>query len=822
MKFIPSAPRLLLFLFVSLAVLSTTAPLHGADGFATINGICTGGAGGATVTVSNGTDFKVFAESTTTYIIRIVGPITTGSVSPKSNKTILGADTNATILGRLSISGVTNVIVQNLRITNPGDDGISIRDAARNIWVDHVTFYDCGDGCCDVTVQADFVTVSWCKFYYTTNQIAHRFTFLVSASETEVLDDGKLNITLHHNWWSTRADQRMAAVRRGHLHYYNNYFDCTNNSYCSNARTNAEFLSESNHYSGVKSPIYKESNGLIKTLGNIYAGVNPSGGVAVDPGTDTVFTPPYAYTLDDAASVSAIVTAGSGAPGLDSVAIPPKVWDGGGANGNWNTSNNWANYVAKDETPKEYDTLLFAGSTRLNSTNNFSSGLDYPSLVFSNNASAFNLYGNSLYLGSSIINDSANVQTIHLNMDFNYATDHFMSNRTFAVNSPGGSLVINGRISGTNNQFIPAYPIIKTGPGLLTFAGINTATASPQLNGGLLQFSTLDTNVPGSLGEGTLLTFNGGGLRWAPGNTADISARTVTINSGGATLDTGANDVLLADRIGNNGTGPVTKLGTGRLTIDATNSYKGSTFIGQGTFALTATSLLTNSPLIVVSNGATLDVTAPAAGLLLRNGQTLAGNGLVLGPVTLTNGATLNPGTSPGILTMSNALTLLTGSTTRLELDKSANTNDLITGLASVTYGGNLIVTNLSGTLAANDSFKLFSAGSYTGSFNSITLPVLTGGLIWTNRLALDGTLAVISPVNTTPTNITFSVSGGSLNLFWPADRLGWSLQAQTNPASTGLGTNWFTLAGYETTNAVALPISPASPTVFYRLFLPQ
>ena len=791
---------------------------NAANGFATVGGICTGGQGGAIVTVSNGTDFKAYAESTTPYIIQVKGPITTGQVSPRSNKTIIGADTNATILGYLAISGVTNVIVQNLRVTNPGNDGISIISGSRNVWVDHVTFYDCGDGCCDATVQADNITVSWCKFYYTTNQIAHRFTFLVSASELETLDDGKLHITVHHNWWSTRADQRMLAVRRGSIHYYNNYFSCSNNLYCSNARTNAQFLSESNYYSGVKSPIYKESNGLIKTSGNIYSGVNPAGGQAIAAGTDTVFTPPYSYTPDSAASVPATVMAGAGAPGPDAVAIPPKVWSGG-ASGNWNSSNNWVNYQLKGETPKEYDTLVFAGDTRLNTTNNFSSGLDYPGLAFSNNAGTFNLRGNPIFLGGSIIDDSANVQTINLDMGFNYATDHFSSNRTFAVNAPGGSLILNSRLSGTNNAFISYYPITKSGPGLLTIAGINTATCSYLLNGGLLQFSTLDTNNPGSLGDVTSLAFNSGGLRWLPGNAADISAFPVTINAGGGTLDTGTNDVLLSSRIGNNGIGSLTKLGAGRLTISATNNYKGNTVIGQGTFALSATAALTNSPQIIVSNSATLDASALVSGLLLRNGQTLAGNGLVLGSVTLTNGATLVPGASPGILTLSNSLTLLTGSTTRMELDKSVNTNDLITGLSTVSYGGNLVVTNLSGTLAVNDNFKLFSAASFTGSFNSITLPTLSGGLIWTNMLAIDGTIAVVSPVNTTPTNITALVSGGTLELSWPPDHIGWSLQTQTNALSTGLATNWLTLPGYESTNAATIPIGTANPTVFYRLF---
>jgi hypothetical protein len=75
--------------------------------------------------------------------------------------------------------------------------------------------------------------------------------------------------------------------------------------------------------------------------------------------------------------------------------------------------------------------------------------------------------------------------------------------------------------------------------------------------------------------------------------------------------------------------------------------------------------------------------------------------------------------------------------------------------------------------------------------------------------------------VNPNPTNITFSVSGGTLNLSWPASHTGWSLQAQTNSRSIGLSNNWTTL-GYEGTNEASLTINPASPTVFFRLFYQQ
>jgi hypothetical protein len=76
--------------------------------------------------------------------------------------------------------------------------------------------------------------------------------------------------------------------------------------------------------------------------------------------------------------------------------------------------------------------------------------------------------------------------------------------------------------------------------------------------------------------------------------------------------------------------------------------------------------------------------------------------------------------------------------------------------------------------------------------------------------------------VNTNPTNILASVSGGTnLVLNWPLDHKGWRLQAQTNSVSVGLSTNWFSVANSNTTNTFVTPINKSKGTVFYRLVYP-
>ena len=54
----------------------------------------------------------------------------------------------------------------------------------------------------------------------------------------------------------------------------------------------------------------------------------------------------------------------------------------------------------------------------------------------------------------------------------------------------------------------------------------------------------------------------------------------------------------------------------------------------------------------------------------------------------------------------------------------------------------------------------------------------------------------------------------------WPAGQ-GWRLQAQTNSLSNGIGANWVTVPGSESTNRVLVPIDAANGSVFYRLSVP-
>jgi autotransporter-associated beta strand protein len=222
------------------------------------------------------------------------------------------------------------------------------------------------------------------------------------------------------------------------------------------------------------------------------------------------------------------------------------------------------------------------------------------------------------------------------------------------------------------------------------------------------------------------------------------------------------------------GGGNFAQNGSGTFTFTKAQSYTGPTFVNAGTLALSGSGAIASSANINIAAAALLDVSAtPSGNLTLAGGQTLSGNGAVKGNLIVGSGAVLSPGIGAvGTLAFSNSLTLSAGSTTLMSVGHAPLTNDAAKILGSLTNGGSLVVSNASATpLAAGDSFKLFTAGSYSGAFASVSLPPLAAGLAWsTNTLNSAGQISVISivpKINTVVTvanNLVLRGNGGQPN----------------------------------------------------------
>src|SRR5207245_605262 len=91
----------------------------------------------------------------------------------------------------------------------------------------------------------------------------------------------------------------------------------------------------------------------------------------------------------------------------------------------------------------------------------------------------------------------------------------------------------------------------------------------------------------------------------------------------------------------------------------------------------------------------TLDLSqATSSTLTLASGQTIKGNGTLIGSLTASAGSTVSPGASVGTLTVRGNVIL--GGTNTMEVDVTAGTRDLLratnTTATTITYGGILNV----------------------------------------------------------------------------------------------------------------------------------
>ena len=361
------------------------------------------------------------------------------------------------------------------------------------------------------------------------------------------------------------------------------------------------------------------------------------------------------------------------------------------------------------------------------------------------------------------------------------------------------------------------------------------ANSIARINNNIVGAQTISLNAPITLGQliiGDTNSTHGFTIQNGSGGSLvfDVASGNATILKTSGTNDVINASVSLLDNlvVSNSTTARLTlsgsisgnhsfiKQGSGIVTLSGTDTYSGNTDVSAGTLALGMGVVLTNTPLVTLTSGATLDT--GASGFVLESTQQLRGNGVVVGNF-IVNGV-LSPGASIGVLTFSNNLALNQTATTQMEINKTSATNDLVHVNGALAYDGTLVVTNLGEALAAGDSFKLFDAASYSGNFATNILPVLDTGLSWM-FIPTNGTLSVISTIATTPTNITALVVGNALELSWPTDHIGWRLEAQTNSLADGLGTNWFNVAGSSETNQITLPIDVRNECVLFRLVYP-
>jgi autotransporter-associated beta strand protein len=436
----------------------------------------------------------------------------------------------------------------------------------------------------------------------------------------------------------------------------------------------------------------------------------------------------------------------------------------------------------------------------------------------SSDTATANLYDSAYAAAINVFTDITTPGSQSYNGVVSIARGGPLSTTTLRTTNGGNITLTGGVVSGlANYQNANTLNLdTATGNGAVSLAGAGISTYAPA-NVNVSSGTNLITLTGGSY-QYDYTVFNGNvllagdatfqnGTRWVRGVTfnGDLAGSfTLSASLGaGASLSSGVGaDGLIFDTATSStvsstlaGTASLIKTGVGVTTLAAANTYSGATTVSNGTLRVNG-SIGTNTVLVAA-------------------GGTLGGTGTIGGPATIAG--TLSPGASIGTLTFNANLTL--AGNVLIEVDKGQlQSNDVVNVAGTLAYGGTLTAINIGASpLAAGDSFHVFPAGG-TGT---LTLAGSPGpGLAW-NFDVPSGVLSVVQSVSVTPPHLTNAISGGNLNLSWPADHLGWRLEAQINPRSTGLSNNWVTVAGSTNVTSVSIPVSPANPTVFYRLVYP-
>jgi len=412
---------------------------------------------------------------------------------------------------------------------------------------------------------------------------------------------------------------------------------------------------------------------------------------------------------------------------------------------------------------------------------------------------------------------------------------------------PGSGRAVLG-LSGTANWSGAITVDGSASAGLAVVSGGGTSASPSMISGNIghtgtnantLVLRTAYGHVTGSIAYGTGTVQLLDGSNWQFSNASNTWG-TLDINHSSASVWVGASNtlsptgVVTSSGAGVTGTLRLTNFGTTQvgysqtiaglkdtgtgkvnvtssqpatLTLDTPTNQSSSGVIsgavslvksGPATQTLTGTHTYTGTTTV---SGGTLNVTgALAGGTTTVNGGVLAGTGTLGGPTTVNAVGTLAPGSNGiGTLSINNSLSLL--GTVAMEVNKTGTTlaSDRVQGVTNLTYSGTLAVTATGDALAAGDTFTLFSATSYAGSFTTLNLPTLGAGLAWnTSQLGVNGTVSVVPATytltytagangtlsGTTPQTVNHGTSGSAVTAVPDTGYhfVDWSDGSTTNP----------------------------------------
>jgi len=227
---------------------------------------------------------------------------------------------------------------------------------------------------------------------------------------------------------------------------------------------------------------------------------------------------------------------------------------------------------------------------------------------------------------NSALNGTSDATAVNLNagaLTLGSGGNRFTSASVAVTGSSGASLTLGGNetfgsLAGFANVALGGFTLSTGSGGSTSYSGILSGS------GGLTKVGGGTFTLTGNNTFSGLTTISGGTLSVGDGGTSGGLAGDVVNNA--AVIFNRYDDTTFAGGI--SGSGGLTKLGAGKLTLTGSNSFAGPT-------TLTAGALAVNGQI--------------ASGVAVASGATIGGSGLIGG--VLSGDGVVSPGNSPGILT---------------------------------------------------------------------------------------------------------------------------------------------------------------------------
>lgn len=311
------------------------------------------------------------------------------------------------------------------------------------------------------------------------------------------------------------------------------------------------------------------------------------------------------------------------------------------------------------------------------------------------------------------------------------------SNLTLAAGQTIELTATGGRLAAQDYNTLTVDSVIS-GAGALTVRSLNS-DFSPSGDG------TVELTAANTYAGGTVLA--GGNLVVA--TDAALGTGAITLQ-GGTLVASGARNFTQAVNLAAPSSYSASRLSGDAMTFvgswsldgDREISVENTTTLNGGILGGVATLTKSGSGMLLLNSASAL------TGDVIVQSGVFGGNGSLAGNLVVQSYATLAPGMSAGLMTITGDLSLLGQSYTEIELGglaRGVGGYDAFDIGGTLFANGTLTVSLINGfSVAGGETFLIFDAAVFSGNFSDYVLPTLGDGLFWdTTQLASAGVLSV-------------------------------------------------------------------------------